>query len=181
METTLAAPTHVGPEEDPTGLQVNRCNLRGPFWPDSIPIDPTCPSSGSWLRNGWGRSVDMNVRGGAEDLTYFLSTGYEKETSVINWEDGDGAQSFNLRGNFQFDGFEDLQIRLNSSYRRQDIDWIPQGDNAKGSSTTSCACTTTIRKTRTPGFSRRPPIRLSTTSTSRRTSTGRPGTTSGTG
>ena len=132
LENTLVRPGHVGPEEDPTGLQVNRCNVRGPFWPDSIPLDPTCPSNGSWLRNGWGRAVDVNVRGGSEDVTYFLSTGYDKETSVINWDDGDGAQSFNVRGNFQFNGFEDFQIRLNSNYRRQDIDWIPQGDSDEG-------------------------------------------------
>jgi TonB-dependent starch-binding outer membrane protein SusC len=132
LESTLATPGHVGPESDPTGLQVNQCNVRGPFWPDSIPLDPSCPSSGSWLRNGFGRAVDLNVRGGSEDVTYYLSTGYEKETSVINFEDSDGAQSFNIRGNFQFNGFEDFSIRLNSSYRRQDIDWIPQGDDDEG-------------------------------------------------
>jgi TonB-dependent SusC/RagA subfamily outer membrane receptor len=132
METTMARPGHVGPEEDPTGLQVNRCDIRGPSWPEAEPLDPTCPASGSWLRNGWGRSVDLNVRGGSEDVTYFLSTGYEQETSVINWEDGDGAQSFNLRANFGFNGFEDFQIRFNTNYRRQDIDWIPQGDDDEG-------------------------------------------------
>lgn len=132
LESTIAVPGHVGPEEDPTGLQVNRCDVRGPSWPESMPLDPTCPANGSWLRNGLGRAVDMNVRGGAEDLTYFLSTGYEKETSVINWDGGDGAESFNVRANFQFDGFDDFQIRFNSNYRRQDIDWIPQGDNVEG-------------------------------------------------
>lgn len=131
LEQTINRPTHVGPESDPTGLQINQCDVRGPFWPDSIPLDPTCPENGSWLKTGYGQSADLSVRGGSEDLTYYLSSGWERETSVINW-DNDGAQSFNLRANFQFNGFEDLQIRFNSNYRRQDIEWLPQGDNGEG-------------------------------------------------
>jgi len=131
MDQTITNIGHVGPESDPTGLQINKCDVRGPFWPDSIPLDPTCPSSGSWLKLGHGQRYDINVRGGSEDLTYYLSTGYSNETGNVNAPRG-GAESFNLRANFQFDGFENFQVRFNSSYTRRDIEFIPNGDSWEG-------------------------------------------------
>jgi TonB-dependent SusC/RagA subfamily outer membrane receptor len=131
MDQSVTHIGHVGPESDPTGLQINKCNVRGPFWPDSVPLDPTCPESGSWLKTGWGQRYDLNVRGGSEDLTYYLSSGFSDESGNVNAPMG-GAQSYNLRANFQFDGFENFQIRFNSSYNRRDIEWIPNGDSWEG-------------------------------------------------
>ena len=126
MDQTFTHTGHVGPESDPTGLHLNDCTTGGPLRPEQVGPDPDCPSSGSWLKLGYGQKWDANVRGGSDDVTYFLSTGWNKERGVVN-VDNDGASNFNLRGNFQFTSFEDLTIRLNSSYRRQYIDWIPMG------------------------------------------------------
>jgi len=131
MDQTVTSIGHVGPESDPTGLQINKCDVRGPFWSDSIPLDPSCPESGSWLKTGHGQRYDLNVRGGVESLTYYLSTGFNTESGNVNAPRG-GADQFTLRANFQFNGFEDLQIRFNSSYSRSDIEWIPNGDNWGG-------------------------------------------------
>ncbi len=130
-DQTITALGHIGPDADPTGLQINKCNVRGPFWPDSIPLDPTCPESGSWVKNGYGQRYDMNVRGGTEDLTYYLSGGVTSEKGNVNAPKG-GNQQMTLRSNFQFDGFENLQIRFNSSYSRSDIEWVANGDNWEG-------------------------------------------------
>ena len=100
--------------------------------PDSLPLDPTCPSQRKLAKMGHGQRYDINVRGGSDDLTYFLSTGYSKETGDINGRTTAPRTSTSV-ANFQFNGFEDLQIRLNSSYRRQDIDWLPQGTAGRDS------------------------------------------------
>ena len=126
MDQTFTRAGHVGPESDPTGLHLNDCTYGGPLRPEQTTPDPDCPASGSWLKMGHGQKFDANVRGGTDDLTYFLSTGYDHERGNMNVTN-DGAQNFNLRANFQFTTFEDLTIRLNSSYRRQDIQWIPMG------------------------------------------------------
>jgi TonB-dependent SusC/RagA subfamily outer membrane receptor len=131
MDQTATTIGHVGPESDPTGLQINKCNVRGPFWPDSIPLDPTCPESGSWLKTGHGQRYDINVRGGTEDLTYYLSTGATKETGNVEAPRG-GLTAYNLRANFQFEGIENFTIRFNAAYNRQDIEWLPNGDNWEG-------------------------------------------------
>jgi outer membrane receptor protein involved in Fe transport len=131
MDQSISDVGHIGPDADPTGLQINNCAKRGPFWPDSIPLDPTCPSSGSWVKLGYGQRYDLNVRGGSEEMTYYLSTGFNKESGTVNAPRG-GSQQFTLRSNFLFNGFEDLQIRLNSSFSRSDIEWVPNGDNWEG-------------------------------------------------
>jgi TonB-dependent SusC/RagA subfamily outer membrane receptor len=126
MDQTLTHVGHVGPEEDPTGLHLNDCTFGGPLRPDQTTPDPDCPDSGSWLKTGHGQKFDVNVRGGSEDVTYFLSTGGNKERGNMNVAN-DGSSNFNLRGNFQFETFQNLTVRLNTSYRRQHVDWIPMG------------------------------------------------------
>jgi outer membrane receptor for ferrienterochelin and colicin len=62
---------------------------------------------------------------------YYLSGGFSTENGNVNAPRG-GADQFTLRSNFQFNGFENLSIRFNSSYSRTDIEWIPNGDNWEG-------------------------------------------------
>ena len=78
MDQTFTRVGHVGPEADPTGLHLNDCTTAGPSAPMQTDPDPDCPASGSWLKMGHGQKFDVNVRGGSEDLTYFLSTGLEQ-------------------------------------------------------------------------------------------------------
>ena len=130
IDQTLTRTGHVGPEDDKTGLHLNDCTFGGLLRPEQTGPDPDCPASGSWLKTGHGQKYDANVRGGSDDITYFLSTGFSKEVGNMNVKN-DGAQNFNVRSNFQFNTFEDLSIRFNASYRRQQIDWIPMGSGTE--------------------------------------------------
>ncbi|MEQ9568677.1 MAG: TonB-dependent receptor plug domain-containing protein, partial [Longimicrobiales bacterium] len=62
---------HVGPEEDPTGLQVNDCTA-----------DPTCPSSGTWLQRGYIQEYDLSVRGGETVPWYFAASFADQEGNI---------------------------------------------------------------------------------------------------
>ena len=149
---------HIGPDPDvnPTGLGLNNCNFTGndkfPGGDDMFPADPSCPASGSWLKNGHIQRYNLSVRGGAERMNYFLSASWSNERGVFNTEacgtDDQGARvcgkdagyenpdqgekSYSVRGNFSFSPLEELDIRFNSFYNHKNIDWVPDGNNAEG-------------------------------------------------
>lgn len=117
---------HIGSSEDPTGVFVNQCrglNLKdseGTPW-----VDPTCPASGSWLRNGFVQNHALSVRGGAQQTTYFLSGNFNAEQGVIPTG---SAKSGSVRGNFSFTPTSSLLFAFNSSYTRNEIQFIPDGN-----------------------------------------------------
>ena len=131
---------HVGPPADvnPTGLGLNSCNsTEDPMFPQ----DPSCPASGSWLKNGYVQRYNLSVRGGAERMNYFMSASFGDERGVINSpaEDSNGnavndqgQESWSLRGNFSFSPIDELDIRFNSFFSHKNIDWVPDGNNAEG-------------------------------------------------
>lgn len=134
-EAGLAVPTHVGPDEDPTGLHVNDCTTGGPLRPEQIGPDPGCPASGSWVKNAFTKNTSISVRGGVEGITYFASGAIGQQEGIVNVPDQydpQRANNLSLRANFTFQPFETLQIRLNNSYSRRDINWIPDGDSDQG-------------------------------------------------
>ena len=121
---------HVGPSSDPTGLFLNECtgpNLHDAF--DKPFVDPTCPSSGSWLQHGLVQRYSLNVRGGGEAMTYYLSGNFNDEAGVIRTND---AKDGGARGNFSFTPAKNLSIAVNTSYNRKLIDWLPDGNLANG-------------------------------------------------
>jgi TonB-linked SusC/RagA family outer membrane protein len=121
---------HVGPSDDPTGVFVNQCS--GPNLVDSQGnswVDPTCPASGSWLRNGAVQSHALSVRGGAQQLSYYLSGSFSSEEGVIPTS---SAKSGGMRGNFNFSPSSTLLFSFNSAYTHNDIRFIPDGNNASG-------------------------------------------------
>jgi TonB-dependent SusC/RagA subfamily outer membrane receptor len=126
----------VGPDKDvnPTGLGVNVCN-DGTLDPN-FPTDPTCPASGSWLKNGRIQRYNLSVRGGTDLLDYFVSTSWGDERGVIDVGsdeyDDPGISDWSIRGNFGFAPRNDLSIRFNNYYSRRDMTWIPDGNNAEG-------------------------------------------------
>lgn len=131
---------HVGPDKDvnPTGLGLNVCNSD---LDDMFPADPSCPESGSWLKNGYVQRYNLSVRGGQERMNYFLSASWGDERGVFNTgtdpETGEprrdqGMESWSLRGNFSFSPLDELDIRFNSFFSHKNIDWIPDGNNAEG-------------------------------------------------
>ncbi len=135
MEQGFATVGHVGPDLDPTGLHVNDCTRQFVYDPETDRFstldepDPGCPDSGSWLRNAHVQDYALSVRGGSEDVTYYVSAGWGDEEGVVAPNE---AQDLNVRGNFTFNGFENFQISLNNFYTRRDIRWIPNGDNSEG-------------------------------------------------
>ena len=121
---------HVGSSKDPTGVFMNECS--GPDLHDAagnIWVDPTCPSSGSWLRNGGVQQYSLNVRGGIQQTTYFLSGNFNDDRGVIQTNE---AKSGGLRGNFSFTPAKNLILNFNSAYNRNEISFIPDGNLANG-------------------------------------------------
>ena len=137
---------HIGPDPDvnPTGLGMNNCNFTGdenfPGGDTQFPADPSCPASGSWLKNGSLQSYNLSVRGGAERMNYFMSARWGTEEGVFDTGVNDngvarptqGQESWNMRGNFSFAPAEDLDVRFNTFYAHRDVTWVPDGNNAEG-------------------------------------------------
>jgi TonB-dependent SusC/RagA subfamily outer membrane receptor len=134
-EQGLSIIGHVGPDMDPTGLHVNDCTRQFVF--DTIASqfeiinerDPGCPTSGSWVRDAHVQEYQLNVRGGSEATSYYISGGWNRTQGVVAPQ---GAQQLTLRGNLTFDGFENFRITVNNMYSRRDIKWIANGDNDEG-------------------------------------------------
>lgn len=126
---------HLGPEFDPTGLHVNDCTRSFVF--DSTTLthslqdlrEPGCPSSGSWLRDGHVQDYQLSARGGAGDVSYYVSGGWNNSQGVVAPQN---AKQLSLRGNFTFTGLKNLTLTINNSYSRRDIRWIPNGDSDRG-------------------------------------------------
>jgi TonB-dependent starch-binding outer membrane protein SusC len=121
---------HVGPSSDPTGLFLNEC--RGPNLHDAFGnmfVDPTCPGSGSWLQRGTPQRYSLGVRGGANQLTYFLSGNYNDNPGVVRTSD---AKDGGFRANFSFAPAKSLLFSVNSSYQKKWIRWLPDGNLANG-------------------------------------------------
>lgn len=142
---------HIGPEAsvNPTGLGLNNCNFTGnadfPGGDSQFPADPSCPASGSWLKNGHVQNYNLSVRGGAERMNYYLSARWGREGGVFDTgyypETGEkkgakrpeqGQESWNLRGNFAFAPAEGVDVRLNTYYAHRNVTWVPDGNNAEG-------------------------------------------------
>jgi TonB-linked SusC/RagA family outer membrane protein len=130
---------HIGPDKsiNPTGLGMNNCNFTGisgdPAFATGDPMFPAdtagCPSSGSWLKNGYTHRYNLSVRGGREDINYFISGRWGSEDGII---DPQNATDWSIRGNFGFALGPTLTLQFNNTYARRDILFIPDGDNAEG-------------------------------------------------
>ena len=149
---------HIGPSADinPTGLGLNNCNFTGndafPGGDPMFPADPSCPASGSWLKNGYMQRYNLSVRGGAENVNYFMSASWGDNRGVFDGaacaenvegavqcgadagytEPDQGQRSYSVRGNFSFTPVEGLDVRWNSYYSHKNVDWLPDGNNAEG-------------------------------------------------
>nr|MDP2496351.1 SusC/RagA family TonB-linked outer membrane protein [Candidatus Palauibacterales bacterium] len=82
-----------------------------------------------WLRNSVGHNYSLSVRGGLEDISYFVSGDYSNDRAPmpVDWT-GTGS----VRGNFGFDIAPNLNLSWNTSYTKRDIRQTPSGNNAHG-------------------------------------------------
>lgn len=140
----------MGPDGDPTGLFVKQCrgdrlvaidvvesttNSAGVTTPnprfgeDVIFEDPTCPGNGSWLRTGMIQRYFGSVRGGGQNVRYFLSANIGEEEGALRVG---GLKDGGFRGNFGFNPISSLDFQVNSSYTRRVLDWVPDGNLANG-------------------------------------------------
>ncbi|MGH7483963.1 MAG: SusC/RagA family TonB-linked outer membrane protein [Longimicrobiales bacterium] len=91
--------------------------------------DPTCPEDGSWWEPGLHQNYALSVRGGAEDVTYYVSGNYGNMEGTLPTQ---GSKDGGARGNFSFSPFEALGFRLNTAYTKRITRWIEDGNNADG-------------------------------------------------
>ncbi|MEX2376045.1 MAG: TonB-dependent receptor [Dehalococcoidia bacterium] len=119
---------HFGPKGDPTGLTFVQCT--GPNLVDGLGntfTDVTCPSSGSWLRNGLVQRYSVGVQGGVSAFSYSLSGNYRSEEGVLptGW-----AKEGGFRANFLFTPHPSLQVRFNQSFAAGTTRWVPEGNRS---------------------------------------------------
>ena len=121
---------HIGPKDDETGLFLKQC--RGPLLVDTNGNafeDVACPESGTWLRKGMVQRFNASVRGGAGELTYYLSgTFNEEEGAIETGFNKDGG----FRGNFSFRPGSRLDFSINTGYTKRKTRWIADGNLANG-------------------------------------------------
>ena len=74
---------------------------------------------------GQRNKVGMNVSGGANNLTYYISADRDHERGVIEWNTVDRTT---LRTNLNAQLRSDLTVQVNAGYTNSDVA-LPQGDN----------------------------------------------------
>ena len=130
----------IGPPGDPTDLFTNCGNvsaLKGISQTTSrgAPMqwvqfeDPTCPSSGSWFENGLIQRYSLSVRGGAGDVTYFVSGNFSDTDGTLQTQN---AQIGGMRANLDFTPMENFSIAVNTAYNVRDIRFVEDGNDAGG-------------------------------------------------
>ena len=79
---------------------------------------------GPWLKKGWRQRYSASVRGGSDDMRYYVSG---------LWEDNEGPtpnnfqEMLSLRANFGFDLAEGLTFEVNSSLAHANLEGLSQG------------------------------------------------------
>jgi len=121
---------HVGPASDTTGLYVNRCDGIFTTGDGTKFQDPTCPSNGTWLRNGRIQRYAASVRGSAGTaVNYYVSGTLNDDESVLQVG---GNHTKSVRGNLNATPASGLAIALNTSYTKRDVRWFPDGLSSSG-------------------------------------------------
>lgn len=130
---------HMKVHGDPSGVWLQQC--RGPLMfgiditraaslGSEIPFeDPTCPSSNKWIRTGIVQRYNTSVAGGTESMQYYIGGNFSDEEGAI--QTGRSITG-GFRGNFSFRPRPNLEIGLNSSYQRNKVQWVPDGNLANG-------------------------------------------------
>jgi TonB-dependent starch-binding outer membrane protein SusC len=142
LTTGLTTAPHFGAASDPTDLFVNcgnnslmygldTFNAHGPpGYSDKVYFeDPTCPASGHWNRPGPQQKLDLSVRGGTSNVTYYVSGNVSNEDGYLPTQ---ANTQGGFRGNFSFAPTNNFTVNLNSSYTRKHVRWVPDGNNSNG-------------------------------------------------
>jgi TonB-linked SusC/RagA family outer membrane protein len=126
---------HWGDPNDPTNLWVDCRNhdlMYGLDLSDGSReyfVDPTCPASGRWTRHGAIQRYAAAVRGGSEQLTYYVSGNYNENAGILPTQ---RAKDGGIRGNFTFAPSDKLSFTMNTAYTKLDNRWVGDGNNSEG-------------------------------------------------
>lgn len=118
------------------------------LWKYGPPQEPymRLDMSDKFTRDAWRQRYELLVRGGTDNLGYFVSGGYQNNQGIYG---DDWQEVANFRANLNFAPHPTLSIRLNNGYTRQDIRETGQGNNPQAAliniwhwPSTFCQCTT---------------------------------------
>jgi len=110
--------------------QVGTQDLHSQLSINSCSEEPGCPSDGDWLEPGYSQNYNLSVRGGTGSFNYFVSGEWRSSNGAFDAPQSN--EKYAVRGNFEFNPHESLNIAFNSFYSRRNIRWIPDGNNADG-------------------------------------------------
>lgn len=83
-----------------------------------------------WLdqvfRKGHRQRYSMSVRGGTDDIGYFVSGAWNDNVGAV---ETDGEQKMNVRANVTFSPTEDLMLQFNNTFARTDITQAQMGNS----------------------------------------------------
>tara|TARA_Y100000590_G_scaffold216138_1_gene244887 strand:+ start:9203 stop:12079 length:2877 start_codon:yes stop_codon:yes gene_type:complete len=82
-----------------------------------------------WFKTGGVNATNVSVKGGTNNLRYFLSGGYDDQMGVVDKND---SQLLSLRGNFGFSPSDNVRLEFNSSYSSRETNYVESGDNGYG-------------------------------------------------
>ena len=77
----------------------------------------------------WYQNYNLSVRGGGENLQYFLSGSYQDDTGMMPLDE---LEKYNVQANFTFSPIDDLQIQWTTGFTRQAMQLTPSGNNLSG-------------------------------------------------
>ncbi len=124
--------------------------MRGPWWgsgyeggeysvdcvTDATDVDgrwqganATAEGACRWPGSVWLQNYSLSVRGGSQNLQYFMSGGFQDDTYVLP---NDALEKYNFRGNFTVTPIDNLQIQWNTSWSNQWQSNTSTANNAQG-------------------------------------------------
>jgi TonB-linked SusC/RagA family outer membrane protein len=83
----------------------------------------------SWPGAVWLQQYDLSVRGGAQNLQYFVSGQFQNDVGLMAMDE---LKKYNFRGNFTMTPLPDLQVQWNTAYSNQWQSNTATANNAQG-------------------------------------------------
>lgn len=77
----------------------------------------------------WYQNYNLSVRGGSQNLQYFLSGSYQDDVGMLPLDE---QQKYNLQANFTMSPIDDLQLQWTTALNSQQVVSTPSGNNLSG-------------------------------------------------
>jgi TonB-linked SusC/RagA family outer membrane protein len=77
----------------------------------------------------WYQTYNLSVRGGSQDLQYFMSGSFQDDTGMMPLDE---RERYNAQANFSVSPIDDLQIQWSTGFTRQRLQLTPSGNNLSG-------------------------------------------------